>query len=133
MLSKEKQIENLLVAQAMFQDIPARNLNLGWWSNQELRTAVIEGSDPIHACGSTACFGGWVALHPHFQKQGVRGDNWCGSPKMSGVSDPGRVALHLFGNEMMFSGGHWASGGGTTDRKEVFARIKYALDKLTAD
>jgi hypothetical protein len=132
-LTKDQQIENLLVAQAMFQDIPAQRISLDWWSNAVLRTAVSEGKDPVHSCGSTACFGGWVALHPHFQRQGVRGDNYCGSPEMAGVTYPEQVALHLFGNDMMFAERHWASGELTSDRQEVFARIKYALKQLTAD
>jgi hypothetical protein len=133
MPSRTKQIENLLVSQALFEDIPKDKILLYRWTNEAMRKACERGDDPVHTCGSTACFGSWIALHPHFRKQGVQVSEIDGSPYI--LDDKGcRIAgtdlsMHLFGHYKMFNGSHWATDYGASDRDEVFARIRKALDK----
>lgn len=127
---QDRLIENLLVAKAMVLDLPksAFAMNLGYYAN----TPMAERGP--HACGATACFGGWVAVHPHFQKQGVRPDD-LGAPT-KGVSDVYDISHDLFGNGCMFDGGGWAtvrcSDPDFDEKKEVLARIDWALEQVFA-
>ena len=125
---QDRLIENLLVAKAMVLDLPksAFAKDLGYYANSPM---VERGP---HACGATACFGGWVAVHPHFQKQGVRPDD-LGAPTKKGSNISG-ISRDLFGNFSMFCGGGWATvhcGDPDFDeKKEVLARIDRALEQV---
>ena len=50
----------------------------GWQftSPSERRVAEVD----LHTCGQAACFGGWVAVSPEFQKDGGRVSNISGAP-----------------------------------------------------
>lgn len=55
-------------------------------------------------CGSAACLGGWVGLHPYFQAKGVVRDGED-APYMLVKGDrvgPGIVSKELFGDYSMF-------------------------------
>lgn len=122
----EKQIKNLLVAQAMMQDIPARHVTkqLSDW-----RKGDAEDVQELK-CGTAACFGGWVALHPYFQKQGIRAEMWSGSPysyrtPFSGAFDCSEM---LFGEPFMFNSREDFEGSpADSDKTIVLQRIKNAL------
>lgn len=127
----EKQIENLLQAQAMMEDLPNSALVAGLYcwraekrSGFEQYDEDIDDEQLLHRCGSAACFGGWVAVHPYFRKLGVRPGKQ-GEPKMEGrlVWD---VARDLFGDSNMFDAN--CEGGNWNDRAVVLRRIKDALD-----
>lgn len=130
----EKQIENLLQAQAMMEDLPNSALVAGlfcWRANKrkdfDQYDEEIDDKQLLHRCGSAACFGGWVAVHPYFRKLGVRPGK-SGEPAMEGmlVWD---VAHDLFGDSNMFDAN--CGGGNGNDRAVVLQRIKNALaDRL---
>lgn len=117
----EKQAVNLMVAQAMMQDIPGRHVypRLFNWSR---------GNVEKQTCGSAACFGGYVAIHPYFKKQGVSKDA-DGAPKMRGIPWAADVAARLFGDETLFEYQKpWEEGPA---KKVVLRRICNALsDRL---
>lgn len=127
----EKQIENVLVAQAMMQDIPRGAIvkNLGCWRQDHYgEDGDVATQDLIqHKCGSAACFGGWVAVHPHFKKQGVKAE-WTGAPKFAGGNyySTFDVSKKLFGNEDMFVPNY----SSISDQKVIERRLKDALDDL---
>jgi hypothetical protein len=117
-----KQIENLLVAEAMMRGIPNRFIypRLGDWirgTNEELCELK---------CGAAACFGGWVVQHPHFRKQGVRQDS-DGSPTMPNASWASSVSEELFGDSNLFNSRELSEGPGT-DKEIVLKRIRRALE-----
>jgi hypothetical protein len=121
-LSRDKKIENLLVLQAFFKYLPAEKLyprladwrNLGMW---------YEGPD---SCGSAACVGGWVAVMPHFKKQGVT-VGYDGAPMLHLRNGdrmwPSETSLYLFGDDLFQPNPYM----GLSDRKVVMKRIKNAL------
>ncbi len=116
-------IENLLVAQAMVLDLPDEAIDLDQWANEE----HVESQG--HTCGSVGCFGGWVAVHPHFKKQGVTADRYDGYPVMRGHTFPSNVSLELFGDWEMFGSRRRPR---ISQRREILARIERALNKAVA-
>lgn len=116
---QDRLIENLLVADAMIRDLPNSAFvpKLCTFMNVAMR------EHGVHHCGSAACFGGWVALHPHFQKQGVKAFS-DGAP----YSITGRdVSAELFGVWGMFEGG---TSDGRNEKQEILARIHDAMDQV---
>jgi len=138
---RDQQIENLLVAQAMFKDIPEEQIYLGSWANHKLMQIGREGPQlgiakdikPQHTCGSVGCFGGWIAVHPHFVKQGVRPCVFDGSPEIPGKDKmySHTVSTELFGYDNMFDSEF--NFVRSNPKKEIMARIEHALNKLTQD
>ncbi len=122
-LNKDRIVENLLVAQAMVMDLPRNKFipELACFTNV---TFDVEGP---HACGSAACFGGWVAVHPHFIAQGI-GVAPTGAPQIEGSSWVSDVAEYLFGDGMLFAAKHtWEKGSA---KQAVLVRIEKALEKV---
>lgn len=121
MTTREKQIENCLVGLAMVEELKGRfTTELSDWANDNMRN-----HGPTH-CGSAACFGGWVAVHPHFQRQGVfPGDG--GAPATRDPWDNSHsIARRLFGVPGMFD--IMVESGSAY--KEVKHRLYGALDYL---
>lgn len=112
-------IENLLVAQAMMIDVPPELIvpKLQAWT---------EPLGMTHECGSAACFGGLVARHPHFQKQGVYAAE-SGAPNTNDTLFPCDVSELLFGNEQMFRSN---MESGLPDREVIFSRIETQLNNV---
>lgn len=137
-MGKMDRVANLLAAKAMLDELPDAALypRLGDWANSALVDACRAGAkvEPLkerqsrhsveHECGAVACFGGWVAQTPYFQKKGVKCDRYDGSPKMGGLGAMG-VSLKLFGNYSMFSARQENERG--TERQIIEKRIEKAL------
>lgn len=140
------QIKNLLVAQAMIDELPTAALypRLADWGNNELRTAcrldtpIEPKRDANHECGAVGCFGGWVAVTPYFKKQGVTCDEG-GAPSMkagpgdeynySGKLYGDGVSKKLFGDPGLFDSQRITEHG-LSAREVINKRIKNALRKL---
>ena len=124
MNQRDKWIKNLLVAQAMVMDLPRRKFvrNLSCFVNDEMAE-----HGPNH-CGSAACFGGWVAVHPFFQAQGVKQDKEDGAPRMRRAPYAQQVSNRLFGCDSLFEASFYR--GGRSEKQEVLWRIKNRLDEL---
>lgn len=89
----EHQIGNCLVLYTMIREIPPNRFARG--------LAYFSNAGPT-GCGSAYCIGGWVAVEPYFQKQGIVADD-RGAPRF--VASPLRfpysvtlVAGDLFGD-----------------------------------
>jgi hypothetical protein len=123
----DEQIENCLVAIAMIRELPPRRFThrLGAWSSTLMRD---EGPDH---CGSAACFGGWVAVHPHFQAKGVFPDPEEGFPRIAYSMNTTGLARALFGNEGMFQPATGFEVG--KEKQVVLQRIEGALDLLLGE
>ena len=144
----ERQIENILAAQAMMAEIPDGHIapNLGSWARMGggrsyVDTPSEEQLCELH-CGSAACFGGWVAVTPHFKKQGVRRDEEDGSPfmKVQNENDTvdhlhgSEVAKALFGEEYMFNAQMSTEGPRSTpERLIIERRLQVALSRRLAE
>lgn len=134
-LTKAQQIENVLVAQAMMKDIKASQLipGLTSYANRDMIKATLTGE---HRCGSAACFGGWVAVHPHFAKHGIVPNSEQGYPvfKKSHRGMGVDVSEYLFGDSTMFYPNdiEWV-GPQLSDKAEINARLKRALRNLTTE
>lgn len=125
----EKQIENILVAQAMMQDISNKQLaeELNFWTNEAFDESVKNGT--FH-CGAAACFGGWCAVEPHFRKQGLKA-NSAGEPVFKDPTlTPSEVSERLFGDFQMFMARRWGEEG--TERQIVQARLRHALGQAVS-
>ena len=113
-----KQIENCLVAIDMVHSLPPKAFveDLREWT-----------------CGSAACLGGWVAQHPHFQKQGVE-PTLDGRPERQGKMT-WELAAELFGHEDLFECRDnfiWGDKEGfLPEKKLILRRLKIALERLT--
>lgn len=127
-LSKDKQIENCLVAIDMVKSLPKRAFTPGlfaWTSTQRQQH-----------CGSAACLGGWIAQHPHFQKLGVYPDTEDnGAPRTRRNDDPSLVAEELFGNPSMFTPVDYFPSEsyerpGDDEKQVVLNRLRIALNAL---
>lgn len=130
----EQQIENLLVAQVMMQSLrPERFVNgLALWSEFNGTTwsdVATEKQLVENRCGAAACFGGWVAVEPHFQKQGVT-RNIEGAPVMRGMCWSSDVAKKLFGEETLFDSMRYEEEfvHRYTEKEAVLKRIEHALE-----
>lgn len=84
----------------MWPEVEAKMVNLESWRS--------EGPDADYSkrpdCGSTACFGGWVAWWPAFRAQGVTASPDTGEPMMGDPDEsfPSIVAEKLFGDRELF-------------------------------
>jgi hypothetical protein len=138
---KQDIIQNLLVAQAMLDELPDAALipNLGDWGNAELRDNDGEGIKPNEVvdcmCGAVGCFGGWVAATPYFQNRGVEREHGTPFIRQLPVDRPGsdtywspagNVSDALFGVSDMFESRR-ANEEGLTEREIIQRRIKQAL------
>lgn len=157
----ERQIANILIAQALVEDIPDEKWipGLDSWAalcddpsiflkkieRYDREEAGCEHDDVpekvlLNQCGTAACFGGWVAVHPYFKRQGVNRSNdgapFYGWRTAAGEIDfdkewasASAVARDLFGDEDIFDsmGGDYAH----SPKKVVKGRLKTALaDRL---
>ena len=118
----ERQIENILVAKAMMDSLPDSAIypKLDYWNNWDM---VPLGHNH---CGAAACFGGWVAVHPHFRKQGIS-IGAGGQPELSRSTYS--AAEELFGsceagNVSVFS----PNISRRSDRNEIDRRLQVLLD-----
>lgn len=98
---------NALAALHFIERLSAAKVRLSSWCvNPHYRPSE-------HGCGSVACLGGWVAVMPYFEAQGVfRQDS--GAPFGLGGGSAA-VALALFGDEELFSVRRWAVEYGEND------------------
>ncbi len=108
-MTTEQQILNLLVARAMFDDIPDE------WIVSDLHAWT---------CGTAACFGGWVAVHPYFKAQGARANSY-GAPQITGAYRTIEGAL-FGGDHTLFD----SNDGPRSDREEIYHRIETQLNEL---
>lgn len=126
MTSRSKQIENCLVAIDMVKSLPARAFthDLQTWS-----------------CGSAACLGGWIALHPYFRKQGVKRDETDGSPYGGDTYSNHRwsteISEDLFGESKLFYARDtwsWPQADRVGNSKQIaLNRLRITLNKLLAE
>lgn len=131
-LSKDKKIENTILAAMLWHDVSPQGVALDTWS-----------------CGTHACFGGYVASWPEFAAQGVRRFNYSseschfdgkpGVPCIKGRSDVAafewNVAGHLFGDNDLFNSRQLHTPlNGDVDIYALNARGKYKISdhKLVA-
>ena len=113
----DKQIRNCLVAIDMVKSLPPEKFTKGLSS---------------WTCGSAACFGGWVAVHPFFKKQGVVRVSEDGSPTFIGslYGAASEVSRSLFGSYVLFDYRAWGELPGLSDKQVVLYRLKRALNAL---
>lgn len=76
-------IENVNKAIDVMERVKARgdNFDLSTWQGG-FDGGVIAREEDLHACGTSACFAGWVAVSPEFQADGGE-VNFDGSPQYS--------------------------------------------------
>lgn len=129
-MKTEQQIKNLEEAlYVMWPSVPEANVAVALKYWQEKPWTEHCTADTKATCGTIACFGGWVALYPYFQAQGVFPNPVNGAPMMPPLAGS-EVAEFLFGDADLFRtrGAHRAdSGFFGTDHELVTNRLKYAL------
>lgn len=78
-------------------------------------------------CNTTACFGGWCAWWPNFQKQGVVAYRGVPNLESGGVSPD--VSFKLFGCCDMFAsrGAFESDTPGPTDHEVITNRLKWLI------
>lgn len=126
----QQQRDNTLDAlNVMWPSIPPEEVSPGlesWY----LASEVEDG------CGSLACFGGWCALWPNFQKQGVVA-GLGGRPTSNRTNHFFMsVPYMLFGNHGLFiSRGGFISDGGFvgTDHELITNRLTWLLENSTVN
>jgi hypothetical protein len=120
-LSRDQQIENCLVAQAMMSEIDDDALNLQDWSNDQMRKGG------VHACGAAACFGGYIGRHRYFQEvYGVEINKHLDDfPTIKNLHNQD-LGNYLFGAFGMFH----PNSTGISDKKIVLRRLDKALQNL---
>ena len=70
------------------------NFNICVWQDRRGGCGTSSAEEELHVCGFTACFGGWVAISPEFQKDGgdvMRG----GCPRIMGEMGEEAIAYWL--------------------------------------
>jgi hypothetical protein len=89
--------ERLKLAIDIIRDIPANQLRLSLWQ------APIVGEDDVHRvatrleqthCGTIACAGGWLALHPQMGKLGLSAGSYYGEPVVRDEKSRGLVSCY---------------------------------------
>lgn len=118
-----EQRKNVLTFLARWATIPPENVahHLADWQRNCM--AVVQTPN----CGTIACAGGWMALMPEFQAQGVRPSN-CGSPTIAGDSLlAAGIAERFFGDFDLFRARGWVGGEYGTDHEVVQARFERLL------
>lgn len=73
-------IELLKDAYAIIDGIPDDRFHLDYWQDA---TGEVAYTAQAIGCGTIACAGGWLALHPTFQQVGIR-PNGLGAPVLDG-------------------------------------------------
>lgn len=152
-----RQIENVLVAQAMMAEVPRENIAFGlqawaemcedpkflrmasWNRPMEAECDDVPSPEKLKEfhCGSAACFGGWCAIHPHFKRQGIQ-RAWNGAPEVREPQTkngrvritmyPSEVSEYLFGRSDMF---YERMPGEPADEKVLIERrLKKAMEAL---
>lgn len=129
---------NLLQALAMLDDVEMVAGPFGFTQN----LMSWKSPCPESLCGSAYCFGGWVAIHPHFQSLGIGvRDAFWHSPAylhLHGSADraafpvycnPCWVSEFLFGDPDMFAE---ASSGerGVSPVEIIRRRIQHRMDAI---
>jgi hypothetical protein len=140
-LSKDEQIENVLLAAVLWHKVKPKSVDLGSWSYPT-------------GCGTIACFGGWLVSWPEFAAKGVGrfaaftnpggSCSFDGKPGSPCLESDGKllvdwdVANYLFGDPNMF-----ASRGANcdfsmpdyynlTDYQVVANRLERRFEELTS-
>jgi len=72
--TNEETVELLSVAYSILDGIPRERIDLGTFQYDRNRSCWTDG--PIRdaseiGCGTLACGGGWISLHPYFQELGL--------------------------------------------------------------
>jgi hypothetical protein len=62
--------ELLKDAYAIIDGIPEKQFNLNRWVEENDNTGSV--CDLAHGCGTVACAGGWLSLHPKFNELGLK-------------------------------------------------------------
>lgn len=106
--------ENLVLAHQILDGIPESVIRLDAWCTRRGESK---------ACGTIACGGGWLALHPKFNRKGLVMDNRYNEPTLRGGCTPAYVALNtIFGAE---AANHlFAHRGGSPWDEELLERAK---------
>lgn len=65
------------------------------FESRDLYEPAFNTEEKLHACGSAACFAGWVAVSPEFQADGGTCDGYTGAPMLDGFGGPNAIALWL--------------------------------------
>lgn len=122
-------LSNVREARRMWNTIPPENVytNLEGWN--------ADNNDNAPTCKTIACFGGWCAWWPAFQKQGVK-VGICGSPFITDganhISSPSHVASYkLFGDYGMFSA-RLHNESPLSDKMIVYCRLESQENFLLA-
>lgn len=127
-IQTQQQRDNTLDAlNNMWPSVPEENvaLRLSFWRESRSRAKKPD-------CNTIACFGGWCAVWPAFQTQGVSVHPAYGSPTTPGnIYFPHEVAKALFGDVSIFNsrGLHLADDNFTgSDHALVTNRLKELLN-----
>lgn len=135
----------LSMAHQILDGIPESAIDLDDWVTE------LKGGVDAPACGTIACGGVWLAMHPYFHKRGLylHDDRWAYCPKLNneairvgaygssalaevfvheGEVDKYGATLNLFG---VSEEGQWDRHlisylGNPSDKELLLARIKYA-------
>ncbi len=125
----KKQTKNLKEALLMWETVPAGNVTRGLdhWRKEPYAQPDLSRAP---TCNTIACFGGWCAHWPEFQRQGVRPAPVSGAPKIGNL-DPVEVSELLFGHHQLFS----ARGNSELDDAGIYSLsdhevITYRLNRL---
>jgi hypothetical protein len=111
-ITREKQIENLLVLHSIVGAQPANKINLD-----------------NYRCGAVFCIGGLAAAHPHFQALGIWPDAE-GAPRANGLNWASDVANEYFGYSHLFERA-WNTHA--NHKLEALNRIERATERLIAE
>lgn len=141
----KQQRANLLQARdVMWPSVPPKNVypSLRFWRKENDKDTPCQ-SEPT--CGTVACFGGWCAFWPEFQKQGIE-PNEVGAPTITiggmfkspstalfGVSGLFTVRGHFYSNDgapvdgLIISAFKELNGRVPTDHELVTQRLNWVL------
>jgi hypothetical protein len=92
---KKNSIELLKDAYAIIGGIPSNRFDLRAFQQVRSGGGVAKRAKEIH-CGTLACAGGWLALHPQFNRLGLRADRE-GRPTRKGDDYPFSALATTFG------------------------------------
>lgn len=118
-VTKQQRANAVEALKVMWPSVPAKNVYpaLDLWRRDE-------GDGPVN-CGTVACFGGWCAVWPSFQRQGVQPGKWGAPTSKSKRARATTIAKRLFGTPKIF----YARGADSredvgTDHEVVTDRLK---------
>ncbi len=96
----KQQVKNLKEAILMWKTVPEKNVSKGleYWRQRSDAETHVSGAP---TCKTIACFGGWCAHWPEFQRQDIRPHHISGAPKLGDLTSSG-VSDLMFGNPSLF-------------------------------